>query len=151
MMRIVLIFVVLIVLGGGAAGYFLVILPSQEAQQAQAEEPPPEPHFIEFNPIQVPIVSTDRVEQFVNIVVGLQVKDQPTGDKVLARALPLNDAILLKLYGHLHSDEALLPNGAVNLRVIKAAIMDAGDEVFGEGVIQDVLIQVVSQRKLNTR
>ncbi|NBC34597.1 MAG: hypothetical protein GVY13_18120 [Alphaproteobacteria bacterium] len=144
-----LIVVVLLLLLGGGGGAYYVLQKDALAEPAQPEmvQRTEEPVYVEFNPILLPIVGDGRVEQFVNIVVALEVPDQAAADRAIAMAPRLNDAYLRSLYGTLHSRD-VLHNGIVDLPLIKRRLVEESNRVLGIGTVQDALIQMVSQRLL---
>ena len=152
MKKLMLIAVVLVLLmgAGGAAYYFFMHGDAQATEVAEPEseaEAPVDPVFVEFNPILLPVLGDDRVEQFVNIVVTLEVADDDAAQRVIATAPRLNDAYLQALYGNLHS-RTVAANGVLDLSVIKRSLVEVSGEVLGEGVVLDALVQLVSQRIL---
>lgn len=148
MKRVMLtILVLLLLLSGGGGAYYVL----QQDGLAEAAEPhdarSAEPVYVEFNPILLPIVGDSRVEQFINIVVALELHDQEAADRAIAMAPRLNDAYLRSLYGTLHSRD-VLHNGVVDLPLIKRRLVEESNRVLGTGTVQDALIQMVSQRLL---
>lgn len=149
MKRLMLIVLVLLILLGGGGGAYFVLQKDGLAEAAEPEGvgPVAEPVYVEFNPILLPIVGDRRVEQFINIVVALEVHDQEAADRAIAMAPRLNDAYLRSLYGTLHSRD-VLHNGVVDLPLIKRRLVEESNRVLGTGTVQDALIQMVSQRLL---
>ena len=154
MKKILLIVGVLLVLGGGGAAAWFFYVKDMLAAEAgeEGEEPLPEeptgpPVYVEFNPMQVPLLGETGVEQMITLVVALQVRDGSVGDNVIEMAPRLNDAFLLELYGSLERGDVMLDNGMVDLRVVKYKLLDAAADVLGEDMIDDVLVQMVSQRR----
>lgn len=152
MKKLMLIAVVLVLLmGTGAAAYYFLMHGDAQATEVAAPESEPQdlvdPVFVEFNPILLPVLGDDRVEQFVNIVVALEVADDDAAQRVIAAAPRLNDAYLQALYGTLHS-HTVAENGVLDLTVIKRRLVQVSGDVLGEGVVLDALVQLVSQRIL---
>ena len=142
----VVVFMMLLVGGGG--GYYY--LSQQEALAGPPEEesePTGAPIYVEFNPILVPIIGDQRIDQFINIVVALEVTDQDAADRAIAMAPRLNDAYLRSLYGTLHTRD-VLRHGVVDLPLIKRRLVEESNRVLGADAVQDALIQMVSQRVL---
>ncbi len=150
MNKLVIIVLLILLLGGGGAIGWVVFKDQQatagEESTAKSEDMPPV--YIEFNTFQLPVLGEERVEQLVTFVLALEVADEKAGDKVLAMAPRLNDGFVQSLYGSLHSGTVMRGNGVVDIGVLKARIMSVSDQVLGEGVVQDALIQMVSQRPL---
>lgn len=148
MKRLMLLFIVLLLLGAGGGAYYVL----QKDAQAEPGEPDvaraaEEPVYVEFNPILLPILGDGRVDQFVNIVVALEMENQAAADRAIAMAPRLNDAYLRSLYGTLHSRD-VLHNGVVDLPLIKRRLVEESNRVLGTGSVHDALIQMVSQRML---
>ena len=154
MKKILLIVGILLVLGGGgAAAWFLYLqdmLAGEEGEAAEdelPEEPVGPPVYVEFNPMQVPLLGERGLEQMITLVVALQVRDNGVGDEVIEMAPRLNDAFLLELYGSLQRGDVMLDNGMVDLRVVKRKLLGAAAEVLGDHMVDDILVQMVSQRR----
>jgi flagellar basal body-associated protein FliL len=149
MKRVLFIVLGLVLLAGaGGGGYYYFVLHGDaraENRAAEAEAEPDEPIYVEFNPILLPILGEDRVDQFVNIVVALEFREQAAADRAIALAPRLNDAYLRALYGTLHTRNAVR-NGVVDLQMIKARLVEESNAVLGDGVVRDALVQMVSQR-----
>jgi len=133
--------------GGGAAGYMFVYKKDGEAQAAQPEPPPApaDPTFVEFDPIRLPVVGENRIEQIVDVIVVLEVRDEAAGDALIQIAPRVYDAIMADLYGELHRD-AVRPDGTLDLRAVKRRILAAARAEAGDDVVIDALVQMVSQR-----
>ncbi|MCW2237147.1 hypothetical protein [Azospirillum canadense] len=152
MIKAVLLLVVGIALLGGAGygGWMLynIYFVPHEGEAPKKEEPPPKPPtaFVRMAPLMVPAIGTQRVEQFVTVVVTLEV----VVDKVpLVQAFQpkVFDTLLTTLYGAV-DDKSVLTGNLVNIPVVKEKLTKAAAKVVGEGVVLDVLIQVVTQRNL---
>lgn len=148
MKKIVVIATALLVLAGaGAGGWFFLF--NKNATAAEIEAPPPAapPVYVRFDPLQLPIMGEDRIEQLINIGLALEVADQQSADRVIALAPKLNDAYIQALYGALNTSEAL-ENGALDVALIKNRLVEVTARIVGEGVVKDALIQMVTQRRL---
>lgn len=154
MRKLIIIFVVLLVLGGGGAAawffYFSKTMGEQAEDEEEVVEPEPEgpPVYVEFNPMQFPVLGEDGVEQMVTLVIALQVPDDSAGDEVIAMAPRLNDAFMVQLYGALDARTVMLSNGMIDVTSLKVRLVEAADGVLGTGVVQDALVQMISQRQL---
>ncbi len=152
---LVIVGVLLLLGGGGAAAWFFYLkdmLAGEDAEGEALEEELPEepagpPVYVEFNPMQVPLLSERGVEQMITLVIALQVRDNGVGDEVIELAPRLNDAYLLELYGSLEQGEVMLENGMIDLSAVKRKLLEASTEVLGDGMIDDILVQMVSQRR----
>ena len=148
---IVLLILGIALLGGaGYGGWMLynVYFVKHEGEAPKKEEPPPKPptSFVRMAPLMVPAIGARKVEQFVTVVVTLEV----VADKaplVQANQPRVYDSLLTTLYGAV-DDKSVLAGNLVNIPVVKEKLSKAAAKIVGEGVVQDVLIQVVTQRNL---
>lgn len=149
MKKLLIIVVVALLLGGGGAGAWLFLTKDNNAEAA--EPPPPTdapPVFVEFNPLHLPILGEEAVNQIIDIIVVLEVDDEATADRVISVAPRLTDAFMQDLYGDLHMQD-LAPHGTVDVRRIKRRIVAAANRTLGEGVVNDALVQMLNQRPAN--
>ena len=149
MKKLVIIVVAVLLLAGVGVGAWIFLQHGEaEAGTAEPDVPdvPYDPIYVEFNPIQLPILRDDTVEQLVTFVVTLEVPDEIAGDRVIALAPRLNDALMLDLYGALDAGSILLANGVIDVARLKDRIVRRSADVLGEGVVTDVLVQMIAQR-----
>ena len=149
MKKLVAILLVLLLLGGaGAAGwYFVLRVPEDSEPVAELAVPPPPPIYVRFNPVQLPLIGDSGIDQVIDIIVALEVADKEAGDRVIAMAPRINDAILQDLYGVLHT-RRIMRGGIVDVTAIKLRIVTVAQGVMGEGVVIDALVQGVAQHPL---
>ena len=162
-MRMIIMAVLLLaVLGGGGAGiyfYFFNVAEasiSEDDKTKKTEKAKKEDHggehgeaamFVELDPLILPIVDNDGVQQVVSIVVALEVSGPTDADKVKSLKPRLKDAYIQDLYGVLNKHEAL-KGGVVQVGAIKERLNMATRKVMGDDVVHDVLLQVVQQRPI---
>lgn len=146
---VVIILLVIILAGGGAAGWFFFLKedPDAATEEVVEELPPSPPVYVRFNPLQLPLIGDDGIEQVIDIIVALEVPDQAAADLVIAMAPRLNDAILRDLYGVLHTSR-IMRNGIVNVSAVKQRIVTVTQNLMGEDVVSDALVQGVAQRPM---
>jgi len=106
-----------------------------------------EPVYVHLKPIILPIISDYGAEQLVNLIIDLEMKDFDTAMMLNNNRPRLNDAIIRGLYGGL-ADGSMRNASALDITKIKKKIRDVVDETFGEGIVKDVLLQDLAQRKL---
>jgi flagellar FliL protein len=152
MMRILLVLIVAVVFGGSGFGagwwYYTQFAPNQAAPPKEPEPPPAgPPAFVNIGPLTVPVLVGDGIQQFVSILVAVEVKDVATADGVRAIAPRLTDAYLTALYGAIGNGQ-VMQGGLVDVAQLKGKLGAASRKVLGENVARDVLVQVVSQRPL---
>lgn len=160
-MRMVILGLVALVLlgGGGAAAYFYFMNP---AEASQGEEPEhasdmkkeekkhgegEKVEFVELDPLILPIVDNDGVQQVVSLVVAIEVADPKMVAEVKAMVPRLKDAYIQDMYGILN-EHAAMKGGLIQVARIKKRLNRVTEHVLGEGVANDVLLQVVQQRPI---
>jgi flagellar FliL protein len=147
MKRLIPIAAALLLLLAAGGGYYVFMMAGDEPAAAATPEPEPDPVYVEFNPILLPIVGDGRVDQVISVVVALEMADQQAADRAIALSPRLNDAYLRALYGTLHAED-VIRNGVVDLRAIKRQLVRQSNDVLGEGLVVDALVQMVSQRHM---
>lgn len=158
-MRTILIAVIaLLVLGGGGAGaYFYFTKPAEAAltegeqgkKKAEKKEDIDKTKFeyVELDPLILPIIDANGVNQVVSLVVALEVSDAKKAEKVTNLSPRLKDAYIQDMYGMLN-DHAAMKGGVVQVAKLKKRLNEVSTKVLGEDVIHDVLLQVVQQRPI---
>ena len=142
--------VLLLLLGGGGGAYwytYMRAVPGEgmaEEGVAEAQEPAADPVFVEFNPIQVPVIEGGQVTEQFAIALVLEARSPQDGDQVVLYSPRLNDAFLQVLYGVVLKEK--LKNGTLDLSMVKARVLRACNALLGEGVVQDVLVQAIGQQ-----
>ena len=158
MRMLILALVAVVLLGGGGAGaYFFFFANSAEAsagdqaveEVAHEEEDDHNLHaeFIELDPLLLPIVDNNGISQTVSLVIALEVHEE--GDSVSVKNLKpkLTDAYIEDMYGVLN-EHAALKGGVLQVSMIKKRLERITDELMGEDVVHNVLLQVVQQRPI---
>jgi len=164
-MRLAIIAVIaLLVLGGGAAGvYFYFLQPAEASAGEEAEDGHGDEHakakskdghgghggsqFVELDPLVLPIVDNNGVNQTVSMVVALEVADQAAAAEVEKMEPKLKDAYIQDMYGVLN-EYAALKGGVIQVSKIKNRLNKITTDIMGDDVVQDVLLQVVQQRPI---
>jgi len=168
-MRMIIIGVVaLLLLGGGAGAYFYFMQPAEASagdgaesgDGGHGEEAKKEDHggddghgggrgvqFVELDPLILPIIDNNGVNQVVSLVVALEVKDSWAAAKVEKMEPKLKDAYIQDMYGVLN-EHAALKGGVIQVNKIKKRLNRITAEILGDDVVQDVLLQVVQQRPI---
>ncbi|MGE4314378.1 MAG: flagellar basal body-associated FliL family protein [Pseudobdellovibrionaceae bacterium] len=155
MKKILAIALVLLLAGGGAGAYFFMgqdavaSTPSDKEQKAAAakgEHGAAETvEFVELDPLILPIVDKSGVTQTISMVIVLEVSSAEQKALVEKMAPRLKDAYIQELYGVLNY-KAALQGGVVQVGEVKKRLSTISSHVLGEHVVNDVLLQVVSQR-----
>ncbi|MGB1077485.1 MAG: flagellar basal body-associated FliL family protein [Bdellovibrionales bacterium] len=103
--------------------------------------------FVELAPLILPIVDKHGVSQVVSLVVSLEVSNKEH-TKIVEKISPkLKDAYIQEMYGTLNK-KAALEGGVVQVSLIKSKLNKITQDVLGNGIVEDVLLQVVQQRPI---
>jgi len=151
MKAIILLILGLLLLGGAGYGgwmlYNTYIVGEKAAEPPPPKDVPPPPvYYLRLNPIVVPMVGKEKVEQFVTVVATIEV-DAAKQAHAQGNVPRLIDAFISTLYGAL-DDKSVMNGGVVNIPAVKQKLSAAAEKVLGPGVSQGVLVQVVTQRNL---
>ena len=139
--------ILLILAAAGLAGWVVLGRSSAEAASGAAR-PEGEMRFVKMSPLFLPVLGARRIEQTIGLVVALELED-PTNAALVEQSGPkLTDAFISELYGSLDASR-LGQGGLVNIDQVKGKLGRASDRVLGEGVVKEVLVQMVSQRPLS--
>ena len=150
---------VLILGGAGAGAYFFFMKPAQAsvgetAEHAEAKEAGKDGGhgkgniaYVELDALILPIVDQKGVSQTVSMVVTIEVSSTEAAAKVTEFGPRLKDAYIQEMYGVLNKNEALV-DGVVQVNQIKERLTSISHKVMGEGVVEDVLLQAVQQRRM---
>jgi hypothetical protein len=106
-----------------------------------------DPVFVHVPPIVLPIIGDNGVEQLVNIVLIVQVKDVDVASDLHNNMPRVMDSLLRHLYGEL-GEGSLRDGKLVSVVRVKHKAVSAVSEIIGAENIIDVLVQGVSQRVL---
>ena len=156
--------VAVLLLGGGAAGaYFYFAAPAEAAggpmdeaakaeHEAKAEAAKegaeaPKEEFVQLNALILPVIGENGVTQTVSLVISLEVPDAATAEEVKRIAPRLQDAFIQDLYGVLNRKNSM-QNGVLQVAPLKARLNKISVKVLGKEKVNDVLLQVVQQRRI---
>lgn len=152
MKKLLILMAVLLLCGGGIGGYLFMnndadaSIPKEQIASSDSliEK---ELHYVELSPLLLPIVDQRGVSQVVSLVVSLEVEDAEMATKVERLSPRLTDAYIQDLYGVLNY-KAAMQGGVIQVSEVKRRLSVITHDLMGEGVINDVLLQVVSQRRV---
>lgn len=103
--------------------------------------------YVSIGPIILPIINDDGTQQIVTMIVSLQVNDTSDSDKVRQQLPRLIDSYMRALYGKL--DSSTMHGGVlIDVDFVKRKVAKATEEIMGKGLVEDVLIQAISQRQV---
>jgi len=157
MKMVLMAIVVLGLLGGGGAGaYYYFQHPAlasigsdgEVVKESRAKpERSGEPKYVNLDPLSLPIIDDKGVTSNVSIVVALQVEDEKSVNEIKKQMPRLIDAYIQNMYGMLNKREAL-KGGVVQVGLVKDRLNQITKKVLGDDMVDDVLLQVVSQRAM---
>ncbi len=149
----------ILVLGGGAGGAYFYFGQKAEAsvggeagghevaKASKKKDAHAVMSFVEMDPLILPIIDADGISQLVSLVIVLQVHDEAQKAQVTAQMPLIKDAYIQDMYGVLNKHVAV-KDGVIQVGIIKEKLNSASERILGEGVVQDVLLQVVQQRPI---
>ncbi|CAK0744176.1 flagellar FliL protein [Azospirillaceae bacterium] len=155
---VVLLILGLLLLGGAGAGSWVLynryFAPPVEEEEHK-EEPPPKIAYVfaRVPPVTFSVIGVTRTEQHITVVASIQVTDDDAAQKVKENAPVMTNAFITALYNAVGKG-VIVTGDKVNLMEMKRVLLDACRRnptvlrVLGEGVVLDVLIQSINQRKL---
>lgn len=106
-----------------------------------------EHEFVQLDPLILPVVDKNGVDQIVSMVIVIEVKDAEKKAMVTKLQPRLKDAYIQSLYGMLNKQEAL-QGGVLQVGMVKEKLAAISNQVLGEDVVADVLLDVVQQRPI---
>lgn len=153
-----------LLLGGGAAGaYFYFDKPAEaaggpvdeakkaehEAKKAEAEggAEAPKEQFVQLDPLILPLIGDNGVTQTISLVVSIEVPSEEAAKEVERLSPRLKDAFIQDMYGALNR-KSTMDNGVLQVAPIKARLNKVSVKVLGEDKVNDVLLQIVQQRRV---
>ncbi len=102
--------------------------------------------YVKLSPLLLPIIDEDGVQQVVSMVVAIEV-DSNNAERVKKYSLRLKDAYIQNMYGILNC-HAALKGGVIQVGIIKARLNKVTDEILGDDIDTEVLLQLVQQRPI---
>lgn len=109
---------------------------------------PENSYYLKLDPMIMPVLGKDNVQEVVSMIVALQVSEQKNIAEVSHLVPKIKDAYMSALYGNLN--KASYRNGQfLDINKVKNKLVLVTEGFADKKVIQDVLIQGVSQRRFN--
>lgn len=102
-------------------------------------------HFVELNPLILPVITDHGVTQVLSLVVSVEVDSEEKAERVRYYSPRLTDAFLSDLYGTF-SRHASDNGGQIPIGFIKKRLNQLSGQVLGSDVVNDVLLQVMQSR-----
>ena len=153
MKKFLILIAILLLCGGSIGDYFyfgnsaIASIPEGQAGEMAEAQSIENLLYVELSPLLLPIVDHNGVSQVVSLVVSLEVNSEESRLMVEKLSPRLTDAYIHDLYGVLNY-KAALQGGVVQVSEVKRRLNMITTKVIGEDVINDVLLQVVSQRRV---
>ena len=136
----------LVTLGGGgtAAWYFML----RDAPETASEPEPtaPERIFVDLDPMVVAVMRDDHAVRHLTFMIILQVENLRLRNRVVQGTMLLRDAYRQEL--HSMYSRRIMQNRADAMPVVSKRLMAVSDEILGGGVVQRVLINIMTNRDL---
>ena len=150
MVRVVTIVVaVILMIVGGAVGIMKQLewgpfAPDNGVtSETAAADPAEPPRFLDMDPLVIPLFAGDTVAGRVQIQIKLETKGAEN-EEYLTRVMPrLSDAFLRELYAYL--PRVIRKQGNIDVILIKRRLQLVADKTAGEGRIDNILIQSVTE------
>lgn len=118
----------------------------KEKSQINISDGPANTFYIRMDPMVMPVLGKDDVQETVSMVVALQVSEQKNIAEVSHLLPKIKDAYVSALYGNLN--KASYRNGEfLDVNKLKIKLVEVTKNFANTNIIQDVLIQGVSQRR----
>ena len=118
-------------------------------QKASAGDTPAagaEHKFVNMDPLTLPVIDGTGVVSNISLAIALDC-DEAKADGVKKQLPVLTDAFIQNLYGTLNKHDALR-DGVLQVALIKDRLTAITNKVMGAGQVNNVLLQVVSQRPI---
>jgi hypothetical protein len=104
--------------------------------------------YVKMDPMIIPVISERGMMETVSMVISIQVKDYAGAETVNQMMPKLMDAYVRALYGRI--DKSIYRNGQfLDVGRLKNKLVTVTSGLVEKDMVQDVLIQGVSQRKFN--
>jgi hypothetical protein len=104
--------------------------------------------YLKLDPMIMPVIGKNNVQETVSMIVALQISEQKNIAEVSHLVPKIKDAYMSALYGNLN--KANFRNGQfLDVNKVKDKLILVTQSFADKKVIQDVLIQGVSQRRFN--
>ena len=147
-MRILIIIVAFLAVAGGGGGwwYYNNQNAENEAQAAELEKDP-ELTYVELDPLHLPVITEKGVTQNISLIIALEVDSSDDADKVNANKPKLVDAYLSDMYGVM-GQKKIMKDGVLQVDLVRKRLAYVTRKVLGEDVVSNVLLQLISQRKV---
>lgn len=154
--KLLFIAVALLLLGGIGGGAYIFMKKPAVAATAQDEKHEESNKsaghsssnfYVELDPLMLPIIDGNGLSQTINMVVVVEVSSERKANKVKNMEPRIKDAYIQKMYGML-SHRSAVKSGVIQIAAIKEALRDITIAIMGDDIVEDVLLQVLEQRRM---
>jgi len=109
---------------------------------------PENSYYLKLDPMIMPVLGKNNVQEVVSMIVALQISEEKNVAQVAHLIPKIKDAYMNALYGNLN--KATYRNGQfLDVTKLKNKLVLVTQGFADKKVIQDVLIQGISQRQFN--
>ena len=120
----------------------------KEKSSIDISDGPANSYYLKLDPMIMPVLGKDNVQEVVSMIVALQISEQKNIAEISHLIPKIKDAYMSALYGNLN--KAAYRNGQfLDINKLKNKLILVTEGFADKKVIQDVLIQGVSQRRFN--
>ena len=151
------VFAIILLGGGGAGAYFYFKQPAEaatggagehtKAEKAKKADSHAPSSFVQLDPLILPVVDKEGVSQVISLVIVIETHDEAGKAQVTNMSPRLKDAFIQDMYGALTQD-SVMRGGVLQVVAVKNRLHKVSDRVMGDGVVNNVLLQVVQQRPI---
>jgi hypothetical protein len=103
------------------------------------------PKYFKVGPLAVPILKNGKIDQYLVLVVSLEVASAEALAEVEKRKPAITDAYLTALYGTLYAGKGLR-GGLVDVDVVRNKLDAANKKVLPDGTVTNIFLEQVQQR-----
>ncbi len=152
MKKLVMVFAALMMLAGATVSVMKAMQigpfsPDPDANEQVADAKPKSdlldpPRFIDLDPLVVPIFQGDSIATTIQITVKLETTGAEKESKINKWKPRISDAFIRDLYSFI--PRLLRNQERVNVFIIKKRLQLIGDKVMGPGIIENILVQSIT-------
>jgi len=132
--------------GGGAAWWFYFRAPDAAPTVEDRGPTAPLRLFVDFDPMVLPVIRNDKVVEHLTFTIIVEVATEDLQGQVKEATLRLKDAYRSELHA-LFSRRIIQERDNV-VPLLNKRLKNASDRVLGEGVVNQVLVNIMTRRDL---
>lgn len=144
---IILAVLILVVLGGsGTAAWYFLLREVPDEEVAKIVPQGPERIFVDLDPMVMSVMRDEHAVRHLTFMIILEVEDLTKRNRVVVSTLRLRDAFRHEL--HSMFSRRIMQNRDDAMPIASKRLMAVSEEMLGAGVVQRVLINVMTNRDL---